>query len=394
MTIDFDKVNSWVRNDLIAPQLFSSYVQSKPLLYFISGQNVIGLDKLGDPKAPGIFGGDPTAKTISRKSPGAVAFFGDGVGKATVKKFIGSYERSWRFQSGETDEATAVGLDGNTPAATKYADDLVDRAATRWVDFWAPLSIRKDRVDAAKGDRNAIASIMEDAIAMGFNKTLQKHQSKLYTGTLTEAQQSNELWTDYLGLNHITGDGVANTAYNIYGGKSRTTFPQLRGNVVASGADLGSTVVTLRIPRQVTLLPTLGGTYHSYANAGRLVITTPTLWEKLANDAGDKHRINYSGDKPFNHLLDVGSLFPVICKDNHYIVADPDCPSGCMYILTPEFFLFEIEGNNNFVIEPWSKEWLITKGGKKEMWTNIHAKTRLTCVRPDLQTVVTGLTTS
>ena len=61
MTIDFDKVNSWVRNDLIAPQLFSSYVQSKPLLYFISGQNVIGLDKLGDPKAPGIFGGDVTA---------------------------------------------------------------------------------------------------------------------------------------------------------------------------------------------------------------------------------------------------------------------------------------------------------------------------------------------
>lgn len=374
MAINFDKVESHVRR-LIKPTLYSFYVQSKPLLYVLAGSSIAAKDKLGDPNMGIVWGGA-------------------GIGRAKLKQQAGSYQHEFRFQSSQSDATESVGIDDSTPHATVFVDDLTEVAAIRWTDFWTAIRIRKDRLDAAKGDL-AIGALIDDAMAFGFNRQLEKHQSDLWTGTLDEAGQNAEVWSTYLGLQHAT-DG---TGTDFYGGKSRATFDQLRGKEYAStvlatnGAiAASSTKPLLRMFRHMKTDNASGGITNRYANAGSLAITTAALWNVLANEAEGNHTIYDSNTKIPGLMHDVGMKYPVIVKDTTMITYDPDCPSGEAYLLTPEFMVFEVEAGNNFVVEPFQKKWLNDEGGKKYVYAPIHAKTRLVSYRNDLNVKITGLT--
>tara|TARA_Y100000310_G_scaffold336614_1_gene421642 strand:+ start:917 stop:2047 length:1131 start_codon:yes stop_codon:yes gene_type:complete len=374
MAISFDQANVFIRQ-LIRDQLYSSYVQVKPLLNVLAGSSVTGRDSLGDPQAPVIWGGA-------------------GIGRATLRRQSGSYQHEFKYQDAETDASAAVGLDGTTPVATVYGDDLVKKAAIRWTDFWAPLRIRKDRLDGAKSNL-AVGSLMEDTVAMGFNKTLEKHQSELWTGTLTEAQQDAEVWATYLGVQHSC-DGSGS---DFYGGQDRAVHTALQGKEYAAtalataGAITASTTIPLlRMVRWMKTENTTGGLCNRWAGAGSLAITTGSLWNVMANEAEGQHTIYDRGQEVPGLQMARGSKFPVIVKDGTYITYDPDCPSGEFYLLTPEYWVYEVEAGNNFLIEEWQKKWLNDEGGSKYYYTQIHAKPRLTCYRPDLNVKITGLT--
>lgn len=377
MAISYDQVNIWVR-ELIKPKLHSSYVQMKPLLYVLAGKTVANLDSLGDPQAGVVWGGA-------------------GIGRATMLQQAGSFNHRFSYQKTEADASSHVALDGATPTATVYGDDLVDNAETRWTDFWGPLRLRKDRLDAAisSGNNLRVASLTEAAVSMGFNRHLQKHQSELWTGTLTEAQQDLEVWPNYIGVQH-TCDG---SGTDFYGGKDRSSETELRGKEYTAGAlatagaiASGGTVPLLRMVRWLKSENTTGGVANRYAGAGDLAITTPSLWNVLANEAEGQHTIYDSQTQIPGMMLSRSMQYPVIKKDTTLITYDPDCPDGEFYLLSTDFWVFEVQKGNNFAIDEWQKKWLNDEGGAKYLYTQIHAKTRLTCYRPDLQVKITGLT--
>ena len=374
MAINFDQANSWTRQ-LIEAELKSSFGKTKPLLTFLAGQTVADFgSRLGDPSMGTVLGGK-------------------AVGKATLRSQLGSYQHQVRYQSSEPDAASAVQLDDATPVASVFADDLVKQFATRWTEFDSPLRVREDRVEQAQGELQ-VRALLEEALDMGFNKHLKKHQSSLWTGTLTEAQQSAETWQDYIGVQHV----ATGTGGDFYGGVDRDVDTVLQGTtnthtVLTAANVITDNVPNLRLIREIITNNTYGGIGNKMAGAGKLVITTPALWNTLANEAEGKHRINHSTEGIPGMLTDTSTAFPIIHKDTSSIVYDEDCPAECCYVLTPEVMVFEIMPGKNFSIDQWQAKWRNDEGGAKYWYTLIRAKTRFTCYRPDLQVQCTGLVT-
>jgi hypothetical protein len=378
MGINYDQMQVHTR-ELIIPKLYSYFVQSKPILWWLMPGKA-SKDTLGDPQKGATWGGQ-------------------GIGTSTMKMQSGSYEHSFRFQSDTPDAATIrENIDDATPVATKFADDLMKRAATRWTEIIAPMKIRQDRIEEAQGKtpdgtRLAIGSLIEEAVSMTTNLYLEKFASELWSGTMTEAEQDKEKWKTFLGLDHI----CSNTGF--YAGKDRATYPMLQGNTVAAATlttagILTTDIINLSMFRQIKTVNTYGGMCNRYAKAGRLAITTPELWNKLANEAEGKHTIYDSGTKIPGIMSHISMEYPVIQKDTTLITYDPGCTSGKCMILTPDFFCFEVDPSNNFQVSKWIPKWKTEEGGGKYIWSNIYAKARLTCYRPDLQTQVTGLAVS
>lgn len=363
---------------LVMRNLRSSFVASNPLLYFMAGSAADNLDRLGNPKMGVILGGA-------------------NLGQAQRQQLDGSYNYQFRFQKDQTDVATAVTGAESTPVASKFADDNVALADFRWTNYWCPLKVRQSRLDAAKGD-SAIGSIVEEAFGMAFQQHVTKMQSSLWTGTLTESQQDSEEWADHIGLTHIVDDGTT-TASKYYGGQDRTQYQHLKANLIAQSTLQSAGVLTDKKPtlsllRTLRISNTYGGLANKNPKSGRLVITTPDLWEVLAKEAESKHTIYETGQKVPGQLSSIGVQYPVIVKDTTMITYDPSCPSGELYLLTPESFVFQVQSGANFKAAPWQKKWEIEEGGGYYSWTNIHSKTRLMCLDPFLQTRVTGLTVS
>jgi hypothetical protein len=383
MAISFDQANVHVRQ-LIKPKIHSSFVATKPLLYFLAGQTVANLDGLGDPQ-------------MSEKGASGTMLGGAGIGRATLAMQNGSVQHQFRFQNEEADPAAHVGLAGEadaaTPVATKFADDLTKMGAVKWTDFMAPLRIRSHRLDAARGDL-AIGALLEESVNYGVNKNLQKHQEQLWTGTLTEAEQDEEVWNTYLGLQH-TVDG---TGGDFYGGQDRDVNTVLKGKEytatqLATAGGASGTVPLLKGIRIIRTDNTVGGIANRFSGAGSLCITTAAVWNTLANEAEGKYTIFDSPGSSPQFLKGVSAQFPMIVKDTTVITYDPDCPSGELYVLTPEFWVFEVDRANNFKIKPWQDKSLNDEGGEMYMYTQIYAQTRLLCYRPDLQVKITGCTT-
>jgi hypothetical protein len=379
-------INNYVKRKIMR-QLHSSYVQYKAILFFMAGGRVVNLDKLGDPKAPVIIGGA-------------------SMGQAEMMRLNGSYNHQFRYQTAQTD-APAVVTASSTPAATGFADDNVGQAETRWSHFSNALKVRQSRVDAAKGDLE-IASIIDEAMGMGWQRALEKHQTMLWTGTLTSNQQDAEDWISNIGLKHWVSDGVdasgSSSGGDVLGSDEsdyatvarvdRTTHTQLKATVlhanrlVANGV-LADTKPRLALFRKVRITNSLGGVANKRADAGRCVITGPDLFNVLADEAEGKYQIHQTSIPGF---AIGGFKFPVIQYGNILITYDPDCPEGEWYQLTPESFLFEIQAGSNFVVEPWTKEWLVKEGGGYYQRTQIRAKTRFTCREPWLQVKGVGFT--
>jgi len=373
MAIDFDQIETYVRR-LVKKRLHSTYIQSKPLLFFIAGSRATNLDKLGDPKVGVILGGR-------------------NLGMAQREMLAGSYNHQVRYQKDETDDATVVTGAGSTPVASGFADDNIGLYETRWSHFFSPLKIRQSRLDNCKSNL-MLASIVEEAVAMGMNKHLQNHQTELWNGSLNEAQQDAEDWGGYLGLTHAVDDGTT-SGYEFYGGVDRTVQTQLQSKLVAASSIAASgTIIDLRMFRKVRTLNTFGGLANKAEDAGTLVITTGELWEKLANDAEGKHNIYDPMTTIPGVLNHTGMKYPVICKDQTKITYDEDCPAGTAFVLTPSTWVWEVQRGSNFKTEEWVKKYLTEEGGGYYRWTLLHTKARLTCTDPFLNVKITGLTTS
>jgi hypothetical protein len=258
----------------------------------------------------------------------------------------------------------------------------------------APLRVRQNRLDAARGDL-AVGALLEEVVNFGVNKNLQKHQSEMWTGTLTEAEQDEELWNTYLGLQH-TVDG---TGGDFYARLDRDTYTALAGKeytatALATAGGASGTVPLLKGIRIIRTDNTVGGIANRYSQAGSLCITTAALWNVLANEAEGKYTIFDTPGSAPSFFKGVGAQFPMIVKDTTVITYDPDCPSGELYVLTPEFWVYEVDRANNFKIEPWQKKHLNDEGGQRYLYTQIYAQTRLTSYRNDLNVKITGCTTS
>ncbi len=366
---------------LVKQQLISTFQRAKPLLCVMYG-SLAKKSMLGDPTAAAIWGGAalPRGKVIEQ---------------------VGSFNHRFRIQLDQPDEPTFVDIDGRTPTSSVFADDLVDLAETRWTDWWSAIKIRKDTLDDAKGNL-AIASLMEEAIKMQIQPWLDNISRRLYTGTVSASDQTGKrLWSDFLGLQSVC------SLTGTYACRDRTVYPVLKGrtNTAAEIASaLGATYVSTTKPllamfRQIRITDKVGSTEISGMarkdpRAGRLAITTAELWGILAAEAEGKHTIFDSGAKIPELLGSVSTAFPVIRKDDTYITYDPDCPSGEIYILSPEYFLFEAQANNNFKQYEWRADWEAREDGFKFLWKKINAKLRWTCYRPDLQWRGTGFTTT
>lgn len=384
MSLDSGVTNTYVR-DLINPKLQSSFSTAKPLMAWLAGSSVAGLDQLGDPNVGVMFGGVNL-----------------GIGQRSI--IAGSIVHKFRYHKAQTDAASTILEGATTPTASGFAEDNVGTAGMVWHRFAAPIKVREDSIENVQNGggtdemkRLKIADVTEEAVGQGMQRELENLQSELWTGTLTQAQQDTSLqaWAGLLGVQHACSDGssTGETGFNYYGGVDRTvdTDP-LQSNVI-DGDDLSSSEITLRLLRQARL-----GTTASYGEirkkrheAGKLIITTPTLWEKLANDADQDNQIN-SNDIP--QFARSGFASPVIRLDDAMVVWDHDCPSGEAYLITPEDWVFEIQKGSNFRMEPWQKKFLNEEGGNWYRWTLIVAKMRLTCRRPDLNIKMRDMTIS
>lgn len=380
-------INAYVR-DLIKPILNSSYTVSKPLLAWIIGSNATGKEKLGDPKVGAFFGGENL-----------------GIGQKS--QISGSKTHKFRYQKGQTDSAEVRGSDdADTPTAGSFAEDNVGTAGVNWTHFWNAIKVREDSLMNAMNGGGSdemtnlrIASVMEEAVGQGFQRSLEKHQAQLWAGTLSSSQQDHDTqtWADYIGVRHWVDDGGS---YATVGGVSRTTHSELRAHSPTSTEAWADTEVTVRRLRQLrlgiysayTAGPYSEGVRSRFNSAGNLVITTPTLWEKLADEASNNSSIQRFTTTDVPQFARTGFKLPVLKADDMTIVFDHDCPAQEVYMLTPEFWTFEIQSGANFTIEPWTKKYLTEEGGAFYRWTTIHAKSRLTCRRPDLQIKVTGCT--
>ena len=376
-----ENINTYVR-DLIRPVLHSTYVSVRPLLAILAGRDKANLDRLGDPDAGAFWGGNNI-----------------GIGERNM--LSGSLTHKFRYQKSQTDAAAVVTEGAATPTSTVFSEDNVGTAGVNWTHFWNPLKIREDsilnaqNVSGKNGEmgRLQIASIIEEAIGMGFQRALEKQQSNLWTSELSAGQQSfsAQTWPGYIGVQQWCDDGGVTSGAATVGGVDRTVETELKGNAKSVGStDFGDGAgeVNIRGIRQVRLFDMYGSVRKKYASAGNLIVTTPEIWEGISNAADLRNQVNSSDIREFAIS---GFKNPLVKIDDALVAWDHDCPDGEMYFLTPEFWTFEIQSGANFAVEPWQRKWLVDEGGEYYRFTNIHTKSRLVCRRPDLQVKLTDV---
>ena len=390
--IDDTIVNNYI-TALINKRLNDKFVKVKPLTSWLAGSATTKLDKLGDPQIGMFFGGRA-----------------DMEGRRAVQSGAPIYKS--RYKKEQVDAATTLTSSGNIATASKFVEDLRGTTQYAWHMFNESVRIRESTIENIMGagysehvGNQQIASVIEEAADEQIQVMLDKLQSLLWTGTLTSGQQAaitndDQEWSSILGLTHLVSDGTSTgeTTYNYIDGVDRTTETILKANVVL-GSQLTATVPTLRLIRQSRLLQTggasdaatFGAMRKRQADAGKLVVTTPELWEVLANEADSKNQINSNDVQNFARS---GFNQPLIRLDDSYIAWDHDCPSGQLYVLTPETFCFQTQKGNNFRPGPWVKKHETEEGTQRYRWNNIYTKCRLACERPDLNLKFTSLTTS
>lgn len=380
-----ENVDTYVKT-LISPTLHSDYTVSKVLLAILAGQDVQSKDRLGDPQ-------------------NGVTFGGRKLGRARKASLNGSYNHEFRYQKSQVDAPSTVDRAGATPTASGFAEDNVGTAETRWNQKMGPVKLRQDTLDEArdvggKMGKIKIADAMEEAISFTLQRMLEDKQADLWTGTLTVAQQNSRKWDNLIGVQHACDDGVADSTFINYGRVDRTVETELKGTVNAAAdlvtnGHLASTKVELGLIRKIGNTSSIGGPNLKSTGAGvhDLVITTPDLWNVMADEADDESVIHRS-DKMPPALAVHGFQNPIIMKDNTLVIFDTDCPSGEMYNLSTRSWLYEVQGGHNWKLAPFRKKWEHEEGGEYYQWSNLDVKDRLTCVEPGMQVKTTGLTTT
>ena len=73
---------------------------------------------------------------------------------------------------------------------------------------------------------------------------------------------------------------------------------------------------------------------------------------------------------------------PIIHFDNSYITYDDDCPSGELYGLNLDYWVFEIMSGHNFVWTGFTDKSRTEEGGEYIEWGDFDLIARLTCRAP------------
>ena len=119
------------------------------------------------------------------------------------------------------------------------------------------------------------------------------------------------------------------------------------------------------------------------------VVTGPTLFRTLASEADGRFEITTTGI-PGTALA--GFKGKCINFDGTYIVLDPFCPAGEMYLLTTDSWSLEVMQGKDFVFSGLNDNTKLQRGGPAVEWGHFEFYPRLICHQPHLQTKITGLT--
>lgn len=365
-------INAHVREH-IEKHIRSSFVSFNPLFYFLGMSKPDGMNDLGRPKTGAVFGG--------KRMTGA-----------QQKTTLGSPFHQIRFAKAEPNDGGTITFGGATPTAAAFAEDNFGTAETRWTHYREPYSMRKHTLEFAKG-ADAVANVVDDSIAPVWERFVKRINADFWAGTLTGAQQANNVWSSVLGLTH-TG-----TTNNTYGRVDRSVETALNPLVINAATQLPSTVVSLDINRKVNVgfVDALGATIQGLATKSSngtgptLFLTTPALWNELANQADGRFQIHLNG---IPEAGIGGFKFPIIQQDNVFYVWDPTCPAGTMVGLNLDEWCVEVQEGHNFINTPLVDKAETEQGGEYIMWGSFDAMLRLTCRAPDIGIVrITGLTT-
>lgn len=353
----------------INTKLHNPYAAMHPVLYFLGLQSEEGMSRLG--------------------RRGTAAYFGGNrIGPSQKKKFLSDPWHEFSYVKRVLNAGkTLASKDDTLPVANDYVDDLVGRAKVGWTFFSEPVKIRQKAIDEAKSELG-LRSLVEEATDHCWEAMLTRVNTQFRSGTLTLAQQlSEDYWGNVLGLNHVM------TANNAYGGVNRAVETQLNPLVIDASTDLESTQVDLKTGRIAMV-----GNGTITGRAGKmldgmgpiLAITTPALWQELADQADGSGNIWYGGMP--DHAV-AGFKYPIIQHDQFWYIAEDSQPSGTTDYIPLDTVHVEVDSSYNFQLQPWVEQHKTIAGSKMEQWSNLNAKIRLVWEKPWLMTRVNNQTT-
>jgi hypothetical protein len=365
-------INAHVR-EMIERELLSSFIQFQPILYFLGLANQERAQNLGTPNTPAVFGG-------ANMTPNQ------------IEQTLGSMGHHFRYQKSEPNDGDNLTFGGVTPVASSNADEDMGTSETRWTHIQEPLRINKHAMEMARGE-SAIGALVDESMSTRWNRFIKRIAVGIWNGTMTAAQQNDNLWSTFLGLTHSL------TANNTYGRVDRAVETELNPLVLNAATQLPSTVINLDINRKVNVgfRDTLGATISGLAQkspngmGANLFVTTPALWNELADQADGRTNIVHSGIE--GHFAS-GFRFPIIEHDNVWYTWDPNCPAGVLVGLNLDTWVLEVQQGHNFIFTGFTDKSRTEEGGQYYEWGAFDAMLRLTSRAPYLNCRITGLTTT
>ena len=351
-------------------KLYNPFANFRPFLYMLGLMSVERMTKLG--------------------RPNTTAVFGDlaGMDKAERRNLGHSTEHYFSYQKWEPDDGGTVAHRGATPTATTFAEDNMGQAATKWTHFAEPNKMGVSSLDDATGP-SQVMSIASNASKITWEALLKRINNSLINGTLTQAQQQDDVrWDDLIGISHVL------TTNNFYGQVDRSVETDMNPLNIAAGTDLDSTAVSLDI---IDIVNDGNNTIEGRASKSpdgsgcNLHMVHPNLFAALKQEAQGVYQIHQGGIP--NHPIG-GAKFPCIEYGGNWICYDRGIPTDEMWSLRLASWYLEVDGRYNFQPQPFKKKHENEEGGEMIEWSLVHAKMRLTCREPWLQTKTTGLTAS
>lgn len=371
-----ENINALV-NDRIEKRIGSSSVRLHPLFNLLAAQDpsTSPYAILGQPGMRGVFGSmnmDP----IERENG------------------IGSFNRHFRITKFESEAASGVSHGGATPVATTRADENIGTFETRYTHVMKPVEMNKHTLERMADAGNAVgmANYVVSLTAEPHERFVKSIHQRWWTDSPTESEQNAKTWTKFLGLQHTL------TEDNVYGRVDRTVATGLDPNVLDASADFNSPSIALEMIRKinsgftrVTAQTTFDGLKHRSGDGSGATcwITTPTLWQELADQIESRYVIQQS-DMPKHGLG--GFKYDTIYYNNTYIISDYLCPAGEMYGINPNTWLLETDSRHNMrFMGPYSEAETV-RGGDYIEWGQFTFQGRLTCREAFCNARVTNLT--
>jgi len=359
--------------ELLQDRLYSPYAMFRPMMTFMGLVSQETRTRLGRPNTAAVFGSL------------------EGLGRAAQAQIGHSHAIFDPYQKTEPNDGETIEYRGATPTAANFSEDNAGMLETRWVDYREPMKIGGHALDFATGP-SQVMSILENATNITFERLIKRINDDLLDGTLTAAQQNENIWSAVLGLDHYC------TADNTIGRVSRTAETNLQPITVDATSQLSSTAIKLDLIDYINH----GGNPSGTAIAGRaprspngrgcnLHIVHPKLWQPLREEAEGRYSIEIP-KAPGN--VDIGAMNPAIRYSGSWITYDENVTNTEMLSTCIEEWMMEVDPRHNFSAQPFKRKSENEEGGEYYDWSSINATVRLRCRRPWMNAKTTGLTVS